>query len=74
VRVGKKAERKARGYWVWISGLLVGAPRALGGGKECEIVFEVMVIGGSFLVLTIYMRLRLRAGIILRACSLGSLS
>ena len=28
VRVGKKAERKARGYWVWISGLLVGEPRA----------------------------------------------
>ena len=44
MRVGKKAVRKARGYWVWISGLLVGAPRALGGGEMCETVFEVVVI------------------------------
>jgi len=37
VRVGAKAARKARGYWVWIEGLLVGAPRALfdGGGRLC---------------------------------------
>lgn len=83
-RVEAKAVRKARGYWEWISRLLVGAPRALGVSEER--VRWGLVVGWmgwyfcswgdyfSILALTRYMLLRLRVGITLLVCSGRSLS